>query len=58
MNGFLIDLDGTLYRGHEPIPGAAAFLQWLHQEQLPYLGDEQFVPHPRTGCRASACARH
>lgn len=37
MNGFLIDLDGTLYRGHEPIPGAAAFLQWLQQEQLPYL---------------------
>lgn len=37
MNGFLIDLDGTLYRGHEPIPGAAAFLQWLHKEQLPYL---------------------
>ncbi|WNR45697.1 TIGR01457 family HAD-type hydrolase [Paenibacillus roseipurpureus] len=37
MNGFLIDLDGTLYRGHEPIPGAAEFLQWLQQEQLPYL---------------------
>ncbi|MGO4273682.1 TIGR01457 family HAD-type hydrolase, partial [Paenibacillus sp. TAF58] len=37
MNGFLIDLDGTLYRGHEPIPHAAAFIRWLHQHKLKYL---------------------
>jgi 4-nitrophenyl phosphatase len=37
MNGFLIDLDGTLYRGHEPIPHAATFIQWLQQHHLPYL---------------------
>ncbi|GGA08998.1 haloacid dehalogenase [Paenibacillus marchantiophytorum] len=37
MNGFLIDLDGTLYRGHEPIPHAAAFIAWLQAERLPYL---------------------
>ncbi|KRF18097.1 TIGR01457 family HAD-type hydrolase [Paenibacillus sp. Soil787] len=37
MKGFLIDLDGTLYRGHEPIPHAAAFIHWLHQHQLKYL---------------------
>ncbi|RTE02227.1 TIGR01457 family HAD-type hydrolase [Paenibacillus whitsoniae] len=37
MKGFLIDLDGTLYRGHERIPGAAEFIQWLQDAQLPYL---------------------
>jgi 4-nitrophenyl phosphatase len=37
MKGFLIDLDGTLYRGHEPIPHAAAFIQWLQQHHMPYL---------------------
>ncbi|MEC0232103.1 TIGR01457 family HAD-type hydrolase [Paenibacillus alba] len=37
MKGFLIDLDGTLYRGHEPIPHAAAFIQWLQQHQMPFL---------------------
>ncbi|TXK71756.1 TIGR01457 family HAD-type hydrolase [Paenibacillus sp. N3.4] len=36
-NGFLIDLDGTLYKGHEPIPYAAAFIQWLQRHCLPYL---------------------
>ncbi|OPH60256.1 HAD family hydrolase [Paenibacillus ferrarius] len=37
MKGFLIDLDGTLYRGHEPIPHAAAFIQWLQRHQMPFL---------------------
>ncbi|MDR6881497.1 TIGR01457 family HAD-type hydrolase [Bacillus sp. 3255] len=37
MYGFIIDLDGTLYRGHEPIPHAAAFIQWLQEQRLPYL---------------------
>lgn len=35
--GFLIDLDGTLYRGHEPIPHAAAFIRMLNDKGLPYL---------------------
>ncbi|MBP1993371.1 HAD-IIA family hydrolase [Paenibacillus eucommiae] len=37
MKGYLIDLDGTLYRGNEPIPHAAAFIANLHRNQLPYL---------------------
>ncbi|MEW9702908.1 TIGR01457 family HAD-type hydrolase [Paenibacillus sp. SI8] len=37
MTGFLIDLDGTLYRGHEPIPHAAAFIRLLNDNRLPYL---------------------
>ncbi|MCD1259722.1 TIGR01457 family HAD-type hydrolase [Paenibacillus athensensis] len=36
MYGFLIDLDGTLYRGHEPIPYAGAFLRLLEARGLPY----------------------
>jgi 4-nitrophenyl phosphatase len=35
--GYLLDLDGTIYRGSEAIPGAAAFLGNLKQKQIPYL---------------------
>lgn len=35
--GYLIDLDGTMYRGTDPVDGAAAFVDWLHSEQTPYL---------------------
>ncbi|UJF32149.1 TIGR01457 family HAD-type hydrolase [Paenibacillus hexagrammi] len=37
MNGFLIDLDGTLYRGHDPIPYAKEFIELLNRRELPYL---------------------
>jgi 4-nitrophenyl phosphatase len=30
----VVDMDGVLYRGTEPIPGAAAFLDFLRQEQI------------------------
>lgn len=33
---FLIDLDGTLYRGEEKIPDAPPFLHWLRQEGIPF----------------------
>lgn len=35
--GYLIDLDGTMYRGNEPIEAAAAFIQTLHEQEIPYL---------------------
>lgn len=35
--GFLIDLDGTIYRGNEPIPEAIEFMKRLKAEQLPYI---------------------
>jgi NagD protein len=35
--GYLIDMDGVIYRGSEPIPGAAAFINYLQEEGLPYL---------------------
>ncbi len=35
--GYLIDMDGVIYRGGEPIPGAAAFIQRLTREDVPFL---------------------
>jgi 4-nitrophenyl phosphatase len=33
---YLIDLDGTLYCGHQPLPGGTALLELLHRRGLPY----------------------
>ena len=35
--GYLIDMDGVIYRGSEPIPGAAEFIAHLQREHIPYL---------------------
>ncbi|MEC2071131.1 TIGR01457 family HAD-type hydrolase [Alkalihalophilus marmarensis] len=35
--GFLIDLDGTMYRGTEPIPEAIDFVKRIEQMGYPYL---------------------
>lgn len=35
--GYLIDLDGTLYRGDQVIPGALEFVKRLDEDQIPYL---------------------
>jgi 4-nitrophenyl phosphatase len=37
MIGFLIDLDGTLYSGHNPIPQALEFITLLQQKKIPFL---------------------
>ena len=37
MTNYLIDLDGTLYRGDQVIPQAAAFVQHLHRTGQPHL---------------------
>jgi 4-nitrophenyl phosphatase len=37
MIGFLIDLDGTLYSGRNPIPHAFEFITLLQQKKLPFL---------------------
>lgn len=34
--GFLIDLDGTIYKGNELIPGAKEFVDFLIQEDIPH----------------------
>lgn len=35
--GYLIDMDGVIYRGSEAIPGAAEFIRHLQDEDIPYL---------------------
>lgn len=36
-NAYLIDLDGTMYRGNEPIEFAAEFVDTLASKRIPYL---------------------
>ncbi|KGL37490.1 HAD family hydrolase [Listeria newyorkensis] len=36
-DGYLIDLDGTMYLGSEPIPEAQGFIEKLDQAHIPYL---------------------
>lgn len=37
IQGFLLDMDGTVYLGPHPIPGAAAFIQYLQKTEIPFL---------------------
>jgi 5'-nucleotidase len=36
-HGYLIDMDGVLYRGHELIPGADYFVKELRERDIPFL---------------------
>jgi NagD protein len=36
-HGYLIDMDGVIYRGSELIPGAAEFIRYLQETETPYL---------------------
>lgn len=35
--GYLIDLDGTIYRGKEPIPAGKRFVEKLQEKAIPFL---------------------
>jgi HAD superfamily hydrolase (TIGR01457 family) len=35
--GYLIDLDGTIYRGSEPIPAGRRFVEHLQERKIPFL---------------------
>jgi NagD protein len=35
--GFLIDMDGVIYKGSEPIPGAVEFINMLREKGYPFL---------------------
>ena len=37
MQGYLIDMDGVMYRGHELIPGADRFIAELRESCIPFL---------------------
>ncbi len=35
--GFICDKDGVIYHGNQVLPGAAEFIQWLHEEGKEFL---------------------
>ena len=37
LQALIVDMDGVLYRGNTPLPGAAAFLAWLAGRRFPFL---------------------
>lgn len=37
MIGYLIDMDGVIYKGHEIIPGAITFIEDLKRRDIPFL---------------------
>ena len=37
MKTYIIDLDGTMYRGNTNIDGAREFIDYLHLKNLPYI---------------------
>lgn len=37
VRAVLCDMDGVLYRGSRPIPGATAFVEWLLSHDFPFL---------------------
>jgi len=37
IQAFLLDMDGTVYLGPNPIPGSASFIQYLQHAGIPFL---------------------
>jgi phospholysine phosphohistidine inorganic pyrophosphate phosphatase len=47
MRGVLLDLDGVVYVEDEPVPGAAATIDWLAREAVPYCYVTNTTSRPR-----------
>ena len=47
MRGVLLDLDGVLYEGDDPVPGAAGVVDWLVREGIPYRYLTNTTSRPR-----------
>ena len=47
MRGVLLDLDGVLYVGDEPVPGSAGVVDWLSREGVPYRYLTNTTSRPR-----------
>ena len=47
MRGVLLDLDGVVYVGDEPVPGAARTIDWLAHEGIPYRYVTNTTSRPR-----------
>jgi HAD superfamily hydrolase (TIGR01458 family) len=48
VQGLLLDLDGVLYVGDEPVPGAADAVGWLQREGVPHLFLTNTTSRPRS----------
>jgi len=46
--GLLIDLDGVLYVGSQPVPGAADAINWFRHRQIPFLFLTNTTSRPRS----------
>ncbi len=47
VRGALLDLDGVVYVGDEPVPGAARAIDWLAREGVPYRYVTNTTSRPR-----------
>ena len=47
MRGVLLDLDGVVYVGDEPVPGASATVDWLASEGVPFRYLTNTTSRPR-----------
>lgn len=47
MKAILIDLDGVIYQGDKPVPGAVETIEWLDQNSIPYLFVTNTTSRPR-----------
>jgi phospholysine phosphohistidine inorganic pyrophosphate phosphatase len=48
MTALLIDLDGVIYEGEKPLPGAAEALEWVREQELPHLFLTNTTSRPRS----------
>ncbi|HSH29659.1 MAG TPA: TIGR01458 family HAD-type hydrolase [Thiohalobacter sp.] len=48
IHGLLFDLDGVLYQGETPIPGAVETLAWMRERAIPHLFLTNTTSRPRS----------
>ena len=48
MTALLIDLDGVLYEGEQPVPGAAESIRWIQNNSIPHLFVTNTTSRPRS----------
>lgn len=48
MPALLIDLDGVIYQGERPVPGAGDAMVWLANHRVPHLFVTNTTSRPRS----------
>lgn len=56
LRGILVDLDGVVYNGEQPIAGAAETVEWLRAQGFPYLFVTNTTSRPRSALVAKLAA--